>query len=160
MSNLKNAHNTSKANIVDLLYTNGTLMIPSAAAPKLEALSLPRAAKSVHIADITITLLLMMFTVDLRQRKSMRKTAPSNESESIDSYESSTRVKGYVCTSSVESPDPSFSVSKCIDVLKTMGLDEDFYVKAVSWLIKSLDNREGFLGLEPEFREALLRKNI
>ncbi|KAK9278728.1 hypothetical protein L1049_028304 [Liquidambar formosana] len=89
-----------------------------------------------------------------------QKTAPSNESDSIDSYESSTRVEGYSSTSSVESPDPSFSISKCIDVLKTMGLDEDFYVTAVSWLMKSVDNREGFLELEPEFRVALLRKNI
>ncbi|KAK9278670.1 hypothetical protein L1049_028244 [Liquidambar formosana] len=83
------------------------------------------------------------------------------ESDSIDLFESSKCVKDSVfSSSSVEAPSHSFSVIGCINFLKTMGLDEDFYVKAVGWLTKSVDNRQGFLGLEAEFREALLRLNI
>lgn len=83
----------------------------------------------------------------------------------MDSSESCKRVKDSVfsyegSSLSVEPPSRSYSVTECINDLKTMGLDHNFYVDAVSHLLKNVYHRVEFLATSEKFMKGLLSHYI
>ncbi|KAK9274275.1 hypothetical protein L1049_019089 [Liquidambar formosana] len=88
------------------------------------------------------------------QKAAATNSGQKHELDSVDSSESFKRVKDSVFSYegpslSVEAPSHSYSVTECINVL---GLDHNFYVDAVSHLLKNVYHRVEFLATAEKYR--------